>query len=290
MTKVKSSWINCLWVIIPSITLIVFVLVPFIGELSNSFDKSTATGLNGFSRVANDSSFSIAFGNSVLYMLVPLISLPISIIVSFLIASINNKWIRNNSIASIFIQYLFVSVAIGAAFSFLFQANYGFINSIRVSNGKSPIQWISSDTFMTQVTTIIYLSITSLPLQIALLSLWFIHTDIKYNKVFKSNNIVKSKDKLLIYLSDNRSQIMFMCIFSMLSMLSIYPIALFGGSTTEMFSSNGQTIVGYINYMINIDQIGNASAASIYFILFIFFLSICFYLANRWLKSRYKYA
>ena len=282
----KSKYKNTIWLLPALFIIITFTIVPFFLQISDSFQVSEINNMNGYQKIFSDTNFINSITNTLFYLIVPIFTISLSITFAYIISQLSSKFFRKVSIDLIYLQYLFIGVAVSAMFAFLFQTNYGFINTIREANGLDPIEFISSTGFNTTLTTSLYLLISSLPFYTVVISYKFIKSIETLSDKFKMNNIEKDYYKFKILLSENKKVILSLFLLVSFQMLVSFPIGLFG-NLDNMILNNGLTIVGYINYMINISNSVNASAASMILLLIIILYIGPIYFFNKWkIKER----
>jgi len=150
--KSNKAWLY----LAPSLfLLIIFTFYPLINALLISFFKDVVIedmthagfyGLNNYKDVLMDSDFRSALGNT---SFITFVSVPISIIVALLI-SVGLKSIKKLQgvfQTIFFLPYVTNAIAIGMAFAFIFNQNYGLLNTILGwfgLGGAENINWIGA--------------------------------------------------------------------------------------------------------------------------------------------------
>lgn len=141
----------------------IFTLVPVIFAFILSFlnwdgaNPITFAGLDNFKRLLTDTTFSIAFKNTILYSLA---TVPLTLVASLTIAILLNKKIfaRNIFRAVFFFPYVASLVAVAVVWNMIFNPSMGVVNSFLTSIGiANPPGWTSSTTWAMPV--IVFVSI-----------------------------------------------------------------------------------------------------------------------------------
>lgn len=88
-------------------------------------------GLGSYSALFKDQRFTTALGNTAVYaVIVPLISVVLSLLLANALVNIKNEKIRGFFQSVYFLPYVTSMVAIGGVWSWLFHSEYGVINYI----------------------------------------------------------------------------------------------------------------------------------------------------------------
>ena len=141
----------------------IFTLVPVIFAFILSFlnwdgaNPITFAGLDNFKRLLTDTTFSIAFKNTILYSLA---TVPLTLVASLTIAILLNKKIfaRNIFRTVFFFPYVASLVAVAVVWNMIFNPSMGVVNSFLTSIGiANPPGWTSSTTWAMPV--IVFVSI-----------------------------------------------------------------------------------------------------------------------------------
>ncbi len=112
----------------------------------NTYDifKATFTGLENFEFVLKDERFFKSLGNTLLFSL----SVPVSMVGSLLLATLISKELKGIRFfrTIFFIPYVCSSVAVSTMWKWMYDYNYGVINSF-LSNIQVKIPWLNDERF-----------------------------------------------------------------------------------------------------------------------------------------------
>jgi len=268
---------HLLW-LIPSLSIILlFTIVPLIRTIIDALINDGSININNFKSVFQDNNFLIALRNSSILTFGSIFSVGISIFVSISIAKVTNKHLKNSFISLIFLQYMFLAMAVYTGYSFIFQDNYGLINSLIIHNGGHNINFLHS-----QHNAIWTLLIIEIMKPISFITAIFSYRFIAY--ISKNKNLLKSdcisNDSLFLskIMIKNSLGLIFLLLFyfSAENFLS-YPIGIYSNDLTAMFTYHAQTLTAYINRSLDLNLFGNAAASSIIIIaLMLLITSVCY--------------
>ena len=135
--------------LLPALILLgIFVFYPIIYTIIFSFDETKAAGFKfGFGTyqyLFSDKRFIQSLLNTVIYaVIVPFLSVTISLIVANALANIKNEKVRGFFQSVYFLPYVTSVVAIGLVWSWLFNSEYGIINFILGAFGIDKINWLN---------------------------------------------------------------------------------------------------------------------------------------------------
>ncbi len=142
--KNNKAWLFLL----PALFLIgVFTIYPLIrtfvmSMFSNNILNPSFVGFSNFPTVIKDPLFRTALKNTLIYSITVI---PISIIISMLIALVLNENIKGSKFyeSIFFIPYLTSVIAIGIVFRYLLNGKYGFLNYVLGFFNISPIDFLN---------------------------------------------------------------------------------------------------------------------------------------------------
>ncbi len=137
--------------LLPSIiVLCVFTIYPLIKTFIMSFMEDynlvkgtyTAINLANYKELFSDSTFLAALKNTGIYVI---FVVPISVVLSLIIAVFINDVVRGKAIFQTlyFLPYVTSVIAIGLVWRWMFNSNYGLINSILNIFGIESIEWLN---------------------------------------------------------------------------------------------------------------------------------------------------
>ncbi len=268
---------NIIWLIPIFITIFVFSIFPIIISLFDAFisDDGKFT-LKYFSKVFNDPLFVKSLINSIFYSFTTFISIGLAIYISITIIGISNKYLKSSLSIIIFLQYMFLSLAISTGYIYLFRTNYGIINIFLSLFNVKNISFLNDVRY--SVLTICFINIiTSLPFLVTSFSYKGLTYLRKKEILIKSNNInindwVISKSIILNMINF----ILLLFYFSLVQNFLLYPIGLYSGDLSAIFVAESQTLVCYINRAISLGNYNNAAVCSLISLTFILFFTIIF--------------
>ncbi len=137
--------------LLPSIIILcVFTIYPLIKTFMMSFMEDynlvkgtyTAINLENYKELFTDSTFLAALKNTGIYVI---FVVPISVVLSLIIAVFINDVVRGKAIFQTlyFLPYVTSVIAIGLVWRWMFNSNYGLINSILNVFGIESIEWLN---------------------------------------------------------------------------------------------------------------------------------------------------
>ena len=142
---------------------LVFILIPVIASFFMSFTSWNGfgviefIGLDNYKQLLKDENFKISFFNSILFMV---ISVPITLFLSMLIAVALNQGIRFVKVfrTAVFLPYVTATIAVAAVWQLIFNPTMGPINGVLMNLGiDSPPGWLSSPTWALISVSIVYI-------------------------------------------------------------------------------------------------------------------------------------
>lgn len=137
--------------LLPSIIiLVVFTVYPLLKTFMMSFMEDynlvkgtyTAVNLENYKELFSDATFLAALKNTGIYVI---FVVPISVILSLIIAVFINDVVRGKALFQTlyFLPYVTSVIAIGLVWRWMFNSNYGLINSILNLFGIESIEWLN---------------------------------------------------------------------------------------------------------------------------------------------------
>ena len=285
---INKKFSHLLWLIPSLIIIFIFTVFPLFKTLIDSFISGGELSVHNFSSIFNDTNFLISIRNSFILTIGSLFTVIIGVWISLMIVKITNRYVRDSFVTIIFLQYMFISMAIYTGYSFIFEGNYGFINSLIINNGGKGINFLNSS--HNAIWTILIIeSIKPIPFIVAILSYRFI-TYSSNNKNILRNDCVRN-DSLFFskVMIKNSLPLIFILLFyfSAENFLS-YPVGLYSNDLTSMFIYHAQTLTAYINRSLDLNLYGNAAATSMVIIMIVSTLTIGCYVSYLFIKRRNK--
>ena len=142
---------------------LLFILIPVIASFVmsftswNGFGKIDFIGFANYKQLIHDANFRISFFNSILFML---ISVPITLFISILIAVALNHGVRFVKVfrTAVFLPYVTATIAVAAVWQLIFNPSLGPINGSLMKLGiEQPPGWLSSPTWALISVSIVYI-------------------------------------------------------------------------------------------------------------------------------------
>ncbi|WP_197713563.1 carbohydrate ABC transporter permease [Lederbergia lenta] len=142
---------------------LIFILIPVIASFVmsfttwNGFGKIEFIGLENYKNLFFDENFRISFINSILFTV---ISVPITLFLSVLIAIALNKGIRFVKVfrTAVFLPYVTATIAVAAVWQLIFNPSMGPINGFLMTLGiDNPPGWLSSPSWALVSVSIVYI-------------------------------------------------------------------------------------------------------------------------------------
>lgn len=278
---------SILWILPLLIVVFVFSITPLIMSLKDAFISETGSiNLENFSKVYNDPLFVKSILNSILFSLVPLLGMPLAIYCSLALVGLSNNIIRRGTVSVIFLQYMFLGLAIGTGYMCFFSDEYGLLNMILSSMGIEKIEFINNKNYSTFF--IMFLNIiTSMPFLITSFTFRGV-LYIKDKEALIATNLI-NVNSFRIYKSITLNMIGFISLiayFEIIGGFLSYPIGLYSGDLSAVFVANSETMVCYINRAIGFGNYENAAVCSITCIMFVSVISILFGVLYKLFRMR----
>ena len=145
----RKDWTAAYIFIAPvTIGLIIFYVFPFIQNFwfsfndVNKFNMATFIGLENYKQLFQEPDLLLALRNTLIYAV---ITVPIGLALSLLIASLLNSKIKGTSFyrTIYFLPSVTMSVAVALVWKLIFHSEYGIFNEIVKMLGGSPQSWLT---------------------------------------------------------------------------------------------------------------------------------------------------
>ncbi|GHH97861.1 carbohydrate ABC transporter permease [Neobacillus kokaensis] len=142
---------------------LLFILIPVIASFImsftswNGFGNIEFIGLENYKKLLDDANFRISFINSILFML---ISVPITLLISVLIAVALNQGVRFVKVfrTAVFLPYVTATIAVAAVWQLIFNPSLGPINGTLMKLGiDAPPGWLSSPSWALLSVSVVYI-------------------------------------------------------------------------------------------------------------------------------------
>lgn len=270
---------NFIWTVPLISIIIIFTILPLFISLKDAFINEGNLSFDSFRKIFSDKLFIHAYVNSIIYALVTFVSVSMSLYLAFSIIGITNKYLRDSFSTIIFLQYIFLGLAISSGYIFIFKTDYGLFNIILNIFGISNISFLNNP--KVSIWTVSFVSvITSLPFLVTVFTFRGL-TYINDKEVLISTNNIDVSDWIVTksILINMFRFILLTTYFMIIQGFLSYPIGLYSGDLNAVFVANSQSLVCYINRCISLGNYSNASACSIISIISIVIISLLFYMA-----------
>ncbi|WP_422661185.1 carbohydrate ABC transporter permease [Paenibacillus sp. EC2-1] len=163
-TTIRRNRITAYTFLLPNIIgFLLFILVPVIASFFmsftswNGFGNIEFIGLDNYVQLLKDENFKISFLNSILFMV---ISVPVTLFLSVLIAVILNQGVRFVKVfrTAVFLPYVTATIAVAAVWQLIFNPTMGPINGMLMKFGiDQPPGWLSSPSWALISVSIVYI-------------------------------------------------------------------------------------------------------------------------------------
>ncbi len=225
-------------------------------------------------------------------MIIVFVSVPISILLSLLIAVALNsiKPLQKFLQTVFFLPYVTNTIAIGMVFSIMFESHQGLVNTLLNFMGHGNINWLggnvsagvlfNSQYFTSLIVLLVYIIWNSLPFKVLILLSSLQSVDKQYYQAAQIDGTSKLRTFMKITVPLLSPQIFYLLITSFIGAFKEYTsvVAIFGESASSVGSHNNMaTVVWYIYDKIYAGgkTMGYAAAgAVILFIIILFFTMI----------------
>ncbi|MFI3283815.1 MAG: sugar ABC transporter permease [Erysipelotrichaceae bacterium] len=270
----------------------VFTLYPVINVFVISFQenynmmKSTYTGfgLDNFVKVFSDADFMNALKNTSLYVL---FVVPISTCLSLFVANLLNKKLRFSALfqTAFFLPMVTSVTAIGLAWKWMYNYDYGVINYFLSIFGISSINWLNDVNFALPA-LIIYGIWSIMPFTIILFLSGLQNINEQYYTAAKVDGASSSRIFFKITVPLLAPTTGLILIVNTISTSKVFNelFPLFSGKPGPAYSL--YTVVYYIYDAFQLDwQLGKASAAAVILFLIVF----VFTMLQLWIQRKWKH-
>lgn len=314
--KASTNFIRGMLYLLPAIVLLgIFTFYPLINTFIISFKEDynymtgtySSFGLGNYKFILDSKNpFTKYLINT---MIIVFVSVPISILLSLLIA------VALNSIKSLqkvfqtifFLPYVTNTIAIGMVFSVMFESKQGLVNTVITFFGGNGINWLGgnpkyewlfgfaqnnavfdSQYFTSLLVLLVYIVWNSLPFKVLILLSALQSVDKQYYQAAQIDGTSKVRTFMKITVPLLSPQIFYLLITSLIGAFKEYTsvVAIFGDTASSVGRShNMATVVWYIYYCLKSGSDGAAGYASagavILFIIIMIFTAINKYVSSK---------
>ncbi len=288
--KNNENLIGVLLSISPLVGYLLFGLIPLIIALIMSFSNVQGYSLNGIEFVGLQNYLGVLndpkFWTSLLNTAVMALSMPISLILSLIMAFFISKKLKGANVfrAIYFIPFVASVVAVTYMWQWLFNTNYGVINQLLGLTGENAIDWLGTRTnFWTSVIIMNVWSGTGYGIVLYSASLTAIPKNLlEQAEIDGANGIQKFFNVTLPALSPVTFYLFTMGLIGSMQAFAVQNILTNNGTGPD---DAGLTAVYYIyrNIFSYVNEMGTAAAASwLLAITITIITSLNFWFSKRW--------
>ena len=255
-----------------------FALTSYFAALNNPRAIKPSFGFGNYVNVMSDPTFQTALGNTALMVIV---SVPLTIIISLLIAVLLNsiKPLRGFFQTVFFLPYVTNTIALGMVFRVIFSSSGGgLVNSIFFGGNVHAWLTAAANRWAMFLVIVVYAVWNGLAFKILVFQGGLASIDKQYYDAAKIDGASRSTIFRRVTVPLLAPELLYITITSFIGAFKAYTqvISLYGAGSTNFGGSTGKewiTVVGYV-YLVMQDstKVGRAAAAS--FILLIIILII----------------
>ncbi len=146
LKDISRGWGMAMWPLVGFflfgfIPLILSAVLSFTDLKSYNLSEIKFVGLQNYKYLFNDADFLLAIKNTLFYSL----AMPISLVLGLIIAMLLNRRLKGTKFyrSVFFIPYVCSVVAVATMWKWIFNTDYGILNSFIVKLGGSPIPWLT---------------------------------------------------------------------------------------------------------------------------------------------------
>ncbi len=296
MFEKEHNWKGYLYLAPALILISIFIIYPLFNTLLTSFKvnyqfmtgKYDGFGIDHYKIIFKSPKFRVAFKNT---MILTFVSVPLSIIIALLISvGLNSiKRLQGFLQTIFFLPYVTNVIAIGLVFQFMFNHDYGIINTILGWFGIGPANWMNAyATYWDAMTVIIIYSIwNGLPFKIMVFLSGLQSIDKQYYQAAQIDATPRWRVFFRITVPLLSPMIMYITITSFMGAFKAYEsvLALFSDGGTAGDPGNLKTMVWYIYEALDSSRPGSVAMASasavVLFIIIMIFTAIQMYINNK---------
>lgn len=273
LDKRTAMW-KPLLLILPALTVVIlFIIIPFITAADDGFhsipkglhshkqsDKIFST--HNFELVWGDDAFQSSLKNSMLYAI---ISIPLIMIISLIIASAISTLVRKKAKSFwqtiFFLPYVTSAIAIGLTFAYIFDFDKGVMN--KMFGIKVP--WlIDSDGNSAFSALLIYGVWKGLAFNILIFTTAMLGVNKNLYKSASIDGAGPIKQFFTITLPSIKSTTSFLFTMGLIGAIKVFPLALFQNNSQVAITNHGSTLLLYVYHQIvDLQNYGLAGAASL---------------------------
>ena len=299
----RNQWEAWIYLAPTLILMAVFTIYPlfntffiaFAEDYNYMLNEWSGLGIQNFTDVLKKGAILDYFKTTIL---ITVISVPISVILSLLIAVGLNSIKKFQKIYQtiFFMPYVTNSIAIGMVFSVIFNAKYGVFNSFIGLFGFDPVNWLGGNlqvdgvqiypSYSKSLTVLlVYIIWNALPFKIMILLSGLQGIDKQYYQAAQIDCASKFRVLTKITIPLLSPQVTFLTTTSIIGSFKEYSsiIGVFGDSEGPIgFGGSMRTVVSYIYYCIAQNDIGLAAAAAVMlFVIIMIFTFVKEALGNK---------
>ena len=316
--KASTNFIRGMLYLLPAIVLLgIFTFYPLVNTFIISFKENynymtgdyDSWGLRNYTSILFNQTGGVSDYAKYLIntMIIVFVSVPISILLSLLIAvSLNSiKALQQIFQTIFFLPYVTNTIAIGMVFSVMFESNQGLVNTIIHFFGGQGINWLggnlnnkwlfefasgnatfNSQYFTSLVVLLIYIIWNSLPFKILILLSALQSVDKQYYQAAQIDGTSKIRTFMKITVPLLSPQIFYLLLTSFIGAFKEYTsiVAIFGDNASSVGERyNMATVVWYIYRELKAEASAGTAAAGA---VILFIIIMIFTLINKVVSSK----
>ncbi|WP_033288549.1 carbohydrate ABC transporter permease [Amycolatopsis jejuensis] len=240
---------------------------------AGAFGPARFIGFDNFRELFSDSQLGVALVNTFKFAV---IAVPAVVVVSLLCATLMQHRFRGESVfrAIVFLPAVCLPTAIIFVFGWLFQTQYGLVNTMIRSIGASPVSWLGSPTGVTVVVTVIVLYLSfSVPTIILYAGMQDIPAEVYEAATLDGAGPVRRFFRITLPLLS--PSLFFVVLTTTISVLKLFDVVYLLLPPEQSTSVNfGMTVLYYYYQLafVGVGQRGYAAAVSL--VLFVLILAV----------------
>ena len=162
-TRRQTRWLTALFLAPTVIGLTLFTLVPIVASLLLAFFRwdiisdPEFVGLDNFTSLASDPTLRIAFGNTLLFVVVAVaLQLAVALVLAVAVMSRMPGWLRSVFRSAFFFPLILSASSVSIVMAYLFNQDFGLVNRTLNSLGIASVPWLTSDWAAPIVVVLVY--------------------------------------------------------------------------------------------------------------------------------------
>lgn len=157
------SWMRVLFLAPTVIGLTLFTFVPIVGSLLLAFfrwdiiSSPEFVGLDNFTSLATDPTLRVAFGNTLLFVVVAvLLQLAVALALAVMVMGRMPNWLRSVLRSAFFFPLVLSASSVSIVMAYLFNQDMGLVNRVLGAVGIGGVPWLTSSWAAPIVVVLVY--------------------------------------------------------------------------------------------------------------------------------------